>query len=336
VLTHLLCPDVNNGSIELHIKGGIAPYSCLWDDNSTEQSRSNLSGGVYNLTVTDANGCTQTADITLTAPEPLTIDLGKDLILCKNITAELNASLTNNKGVKYRWYKNEQPLDQTSAIITVQEQGIYSVEVTTIDGCIVKDTINISTRDYEIAADFAVASETVNDEHTKLVNISYPYPDKVEWIIPEDNPAVKVISLSDEYAEIMLTEKDSYRIGLHTWRGDCETTVYKIIEINDDIQISDNENIPKPESESTSLIKSLIAYPSPNNGQFTVHVELGIKSDIRLCLMSLNGRIINDRTLKGNNRYDVYYNMNGISGVYIIHLLAGKKHASLKLIINAN
>lgn len=59
------------GSILISISGGTSPYTFNWSDlvgSNDPQNRSNLTGGVYAVTVTDANGCTGTGSYTLTTP----------------------------------------------------------------------------------------------------------------------------------------------------------------------------------------------------------------------------------------------------------------------------
>ncbi len=48
----------NDGSINLKVAGGVAPYTYLWDDGSTEEDRTGLGEGSYSFVITDANGCT--------------------------------------------------------------------------------------------------------------------------------------------------------------------------------------------------------------------------------------------------------------------------------------
>lgn len=51
----------SNGSVTATPTGGTAPYSYGWSNAETTQTISNLAPGTYDLTVTDANGCTYTA-----------------------------------------------------------------------------------------------------------------------------------------------------------------------------------------------------------------------------------------------------------------------------------
>jgi len=47
----------NDGSIQITVFGGFAPYSYLWNNGATNEDIYNISEGYYNIQVTDANGC---------------------------------------------------------------------------------------------------------------------------------------------------------------------------------------------------------------------------------------------------------------------------------------
>jgi len=57
-----------DGSASVTPSGGTAPYTYLWSNASTNSAISNLAAGTYFVTVTDVNGCTATASVTLTQP----------------------------------------------------------------------------------------------------------------------------------------------------------------------------------------------------------------------------------------------------------------------------
>ena len=52
------CAGINDGSYNINVASGTAPYTYLWSNNVTTQDLSNVGGGTYSVTVTDANGCT--------------------------------------------------------------------------------------------------------------------------------------------------------------------------------------------------------------------------------------------------------------------------------------
>ncbi|UQD57111.1 gliding motility-associated C-terminal domain-containing protein [Flavobacterium sp. K5-23] len=60
------CTGCSNGSIDLTVTGGTAPYTFLWSNAAITEDLSNLSKGSYSVEITDENGCiaNYTYDIT--------------------------------------------------------------------------------------------------------------------------------------------------------------------------------------------------------------------------------------------------------------------------------
>ncbi len=69
------CHESRDGSIETRVRGGTQPYRYWWSDGLTTAGRANLSPGLYQLTVADANNCSAQETITLTAPEPISFTI---------------------------------------------------------------------------------------------------------------------------------------------------------------------------------------------------------------------------------------------------------------------
>jgi gliding motility-associated-like protein len=72
--TDITCesPVFNNGSINLSVSSGIAPYTYAWSNGATTKDITGLTQGYYIVTVTDANGCTRTDSVRVNLPPPLT------------------------------------------------------------------------------------------------------------------------------------------------------------------------------------------------------------------------------------------------------------------------
>ena len=66
VSTSTSCAAVSNGSINLTVSNGVAPYSYNWSNSATAEDLSNLAAGNYSVTVTDFYGCTATTSATVT------------------------------------------------------------------------------------------------------------------------------------------------------------------------------------------------------------------------------------------------------------------------------
>ncbi|MFK7970980.1 MAG: PKD domain-containing protein [Bacteroidia bacterium] len=56
-LNPVSCPRDSNGAIEITVTGGTPPYRYVWDNGSTNSTISQLKPGLYNVEVTDDNGC---------------------------------------------------------------------------------------------------------------------------------------------------------------------------------------------------------------------------------------------------------------------------------------
>lgn len=57
-----------NGSADLTVSGGTSAYTFAWSNSATTEDISGVTSGNYNCTITDANGCTTTASVSLNDP----------------------------------------------------------------------------------------------------------------------------------------------------------------------------------------------------------------------------------------------------------------------------
>jgi hypothetical protein len=74
VPTDVSCFGFGDGSIELTVTNGTPTYTYLWSNGETSQHISALLPDMYNVTVTDANGCLGFAHTTVNQPLPLAIN----------------------------------------------------------------------------------------------------------------------------------------------------------------------------------------------------------------------------------------------------------------------
>ncbi len=80
-------------------------------------------------------------------------DLGDDQLVCDNNATILDATVLNSNelnNISYQWFFDSVVIDgETSAILTVTENGIYTVEVTG-NGCITSDSITVEIVEFNV------------------------------------------------------------------------------------------------------------------------------------------------------------------------------------------
>ena len=58
----------DNGAINANVFGGVFPYQYLWDFGANTAVINNVNVGTYSITITDANGCTQSGEVEVAVP----------------------------------------------------------------------------------------------------------------------------------------------------------------------------------------------------------------------------------------------------------------------------
>ena len=163
-VTDVSCNGGTDGAITAIPSGGVGIFTHQWTGpngfTAFGASISNLMAGTYNITASDANGCTATGSIGITEPSAISISL--------STTQESNAgacdgsaSATVTGGVPpfaYTWSNAT-----TTPSITGLCGGLYTVTVTDANGCTETDTTTITTGGggcYTLAGSVAPISDT--------------------------------------------------------------------------------------------------------------------------------------------------------------------------------
>lgn len=119
--------------------GGTAPYNYSWNTLPVSQVNDtafNLCPGTWIVTMTDANGCMDTAAVTITQPTLLTNTPGSGTTICVGQSANLTDA-GNGGTPAYNYFWTDGTNNWTTANITVSPlvTTTYTVYVTDANGC---------------------------------------------------------------------------------------------------------------------------------------------------------------------------------------------------------
>jgi len=250
------CPSGNDGTLTLAGSGGDGgPYTYLWDDASTNPTRTNLTAGTYFFTITDASGCSGNSSAILVDPAGMTATFPTTTISsCGTCNGTATVSIANGTApYTFAWSSGSATANGSSLC-----SGSNSVTVTDANGCIDTFFVNIGS----IGADTVVATVVNNvtcnggvDGSALATYVCNVAPCTIAWIDSATNNNVgnadlaTGLSAGTYYAQLT---NDSGCIGLDT------------------ITITE----PTPVVGSTTFISS-VSCPGGNDGSASVSATGG-------------------------------------------------------------
>ncbi|HNQ67166.1 MAG TPA: gliding motility-associated C-terminal domain-containing protein, partial [Bacteroidales bacterium] len=82
--TNVGCNGVNNGSATVNVTGGTPPYQYIWDNpaHTPLATANHLAAGTYNVSITDANGCTASTSVIITESSNMTAEIITTDVIC--------------------------------------------------------------------------------------------------------------------------------------------------------------------------------------------------------------------------------------------------------------
>lgn len=192
------CFGAANGEISVSVSGGTPPYKYVWTKNNmafdTIKNITNLSPGVYNVSITDSHDCgPKTASYAITEPKAIVISVTNQVNLkcfgdsIGSVSIQVDGGVPIEKmpgffDYNYSWTgpngfnSNAKDLFNLSA-------GIYTLEVSDSTGCSKKFSVTI-TQPEEIkikVTQTPISCYGSNDATIKIEISGAVEPYKIEW-----------------------------------------------------------------------------------------------------------------------------------------------------------
>ena len=140
-VTNVSCMGLANGSINITVTGGTAPYNFFWSNGQTTEDASGLSFGPYEVQVTDASGCLIVKSVSVNQPAYLVLTTTTVPSGC----AATNGSATVIAGGGTSAYSYLWSTGGSAATKSALGAGIYKAIVTDSKGCV--DSIFVAVQD---------------------------------------------------------------------------------------------------------------------------------------------------------------------------------------------
>ena len=136
------CAEGTDGQIMVEVTGGTQPYSYEWQTGATTKNLTGVGAGLYNMTVTDANGCQFIFTEGLLRTGPIRINAAQRTdALCESADGTLSIDVEGGAApYTYRWNTGA-----ASASLTNLVAGNYEVTVTDSKGCTANQLFVVSS-----------------------------------------------------------------------------------------------------------------------------------------------------------------------------------------------
>lgn len=250
----------NNGSISVNIVGGASPYNLAWtrlSDNTdlgNQELISNLSSDIYQVSVTDANGCSITEAYEVNQP-----DIVEETIVQLSCYGDSDGSISvlvnqGNGNYTYNWNTGA-----TTNIVDNLKSGSYTVTITGFgDGPLTRTYILEEPLPLEVdlgeSRTLCGGQELVLDASVSDVTATYAWTSNTGFTSSDPIVTIK--------------KGGTYTISISTQNG-CSTTGSILVMVNDE-EISAEFAMSSQVFVGESLIAVDISFPLPQSQEWII------------------------------------------------------------------
>lgn len=194
--TNPLCNANCNGIAVSNPINVTAPISYTWSPTGpptqTTQSATGLCAGTYSVFISDANGCTDVQQVTLTNPPSLTVNPSILPATCGNSNGTISIGISGGTPTyAVNWFA---PVSSTNTLVTNLAAGIYTVSVADANGCTNTITIPMSNANGPSSAIITQTNVNCNAQCTGAASIGVVTGGTpgytLSWVVPPSTSSV--------------------------------------------------------------------------------------------------------------------------------------------------
>lgn len=320
----LVCKN-SNVNITSAALGTVSAIAYNWNSGSTTQvANVNVANTTTYVVYANGGGCAG-SDTVVVNVAPLTND---SVVAYKSCSVPDEGSIVvfANSGIAPFYYSINNGLTySTNNSFGNIPFGTYTTSVRDGLGCIKTNTIILNSISNLPTPKFIASTRNVASDTIVLVDISVPKPDSVQWLLPINVTRIESSMFSPV---IVVSDTGSFSVTMKAFYGACIINSTKQIFFGEaDTLIANSYN--------ASGIKSVILYPNPNDGLFTVDVEFYKKQNVSIQILSSTGAQQLQQNFRDITFFSLPVNLTQVvNGIYMLRVVGEYDAKSISFVIS--
>jgi subtilisin family serine protease len=290
----------NSGQIDIDIVGGNAPFTTVWSNGATDLNLTDLAGGDYTVTITDAIGCSKDTTITIADVTPTVFVADVQHVAC-NGSANGAIDITIIEGTP--GYTFEWETGHTTEDLTGLTAGTYRLKITDGNGCSVWGSFNVMEAQALTATLDVVQPTASTDGDIDLTVEGGTAPYSYTW------------NTGDVSEDLFGVPAGYYQVTVIDANG-CDVMVDKTIQNISTASVNNLESV------------NINVFPNPTSDYATVTWDNNEVT--KLTVVNANGQVVENADVDLQNNYTTQ-NLN--AGMYFINLTDNNNNTNTKKLI---
>ncbi len=324
-LNHVTCFGAEDASIGFHIEGGTAPYLLTNTDGSVEEISDNnivefTDGGpeVFDLVISDANGCSINSTVTVTEPDVLEFVINEQLpASCFGMSDAYISFMIVGGTAPYTLIDEDGNSNEVENSETIEsdeaEAGIYPLTIIDANGCTIETIVTITEPELLVIDDIIIVDSDDTGNGSITIEASGGTAPYIYALDNEDdvktNPVFSGLSVGSY--EVIVIDANGCRVS---------TTVSIITTDVSDI--------------SGDILDISVG---PNPASQAIHINLDIKENIEMYIhvIDIQGKSVlelNPEFSLGQQTISLDIE-NFHSGLYLINVTTKKGHFTKRILV---
>ena len=290
----------NSGQIDIDIVGGNAPFTTVWSNGATDLNLTDLAGGDYTVTITDAIGCSKDTTITIADVTPTVFVADVQHVAC-NGSANGAIDITIIEGTP--GYTFEWETGHTTEDLTGLTAGTYRLKITDGNGCSVWGSFNVMEAQALTATLDVVQPTASTDGDIDLTVEGGTAPYSYTW------------NTGDVSEDLFGVPAGYYQVTVIDANG-CDVMVDQTIQNISTASVNNLESV------------NINVFPNPTSDYATVTWDNNEVT--KLTVVNANGQVVENADVDLQNNYTTQ-NLN--AGMYFINLTDNNNNTNTKKLI---